>query len=60
MGLAVVLKDFSNRPAFTALDFLVKIDEYPTELVRERPADCRLSSAHEADQVNAGVLHEAK
>jgi hypothetical protein len=57
MRFAIGSEDLGNGPPLTALDFLVQIEEPPTQFFRQAPAHRSFSGAHEANQVNSGISH---
>jgi hypothetical protein len=57
MGFAIGSEDLGDGPPLTARDFLIQVQERPTQFFRQAPAHRSFSGAHEANQVNASMCH---
>lgn len=58
--LAVGVENLADFRAGLGLDFVVKIEEAPAELVGQGPADSGLAASHEADKKNSRRSFELK
>src|SRR5438093_3284629 len=57
MSFSVFAKNIGDCPPLAPLDFLIEVDEFPSELFRQAPSNGSFSRAHETDKINATNGH---